>query len=75
MAELSFDRGWGLGHAQATTWCIVGVFNIFYTRLLKIMVLFVYKTKAAKTRAARPRLRPIPDLQDQDQNQDQFLLV
>ena len=43
--------------------------NIFYTRLLEIMVLFVYKTNA---------IRPMLQDQDQDcslQDQDQFLLV
>jgi len=66
-------------YVQATTRCTVGIFWYFYTRLLKILVFFVYKTKDTsyktntKTRAARPRLRPTPDLQDQDQ--DQFLLV
>ena len=64
-------------YVQATTRCTVGIFWYFYTRLLKILVFFVYKTKAT-------RLRPRPDLQDQHQDQDrslqdkdhdQFLLV
>jgi len=43
-------------------------FLYFYTRLLKMLVLFVYKPEAT-------RLRPRPDMQDQDrslQDQDQF---
>jgi len=72
MAEHSFNRGWGWGYVQATINAVNsrlgGFFLYFYTRLLKMLVLFVYKTEAT-------RLRPRPDMQDQDrslQDQDQF---
>ena len=59
MAEHSFSRSWATSNNLVYSTC----FLIFYTRLLKIRVLFVYKATQSyktKTRLARPRPRSRP---------------